>query len=337
MKINTIHQLKNKLDKSHRICIIGHKNPDGDALGSALGLHHFLKLMQIESKVIMPNNFPDFLKWMPGSDSVLIFDKEEEKCSTTLSKADLVFTLDFNHLSRTGQMEALLKGLNTPFVMIDHHQEPGDYAEYSLVNTTIASTCELVYQYITESYPHIELSANVARCLYTGIMTDTGSFRFPSTTSKTHRIVAELIDAGAENATIHQQTFDANSHEGLQLLGVALHNMEYLPEFKTAFTYLDKETLIKFNYKKGDTEGFVNYGLSIKNVVFAVIFIESLEEELVKISFRSKGDFDVNQFARKHFDGGGHKNAAGGRCLKTLTETLAIFKEKLYLQSDLKQ
>lgn len=332
MENNTIQKLKYKLNSNSKVCILGHKNPDGDALGSTLGLALFLKEVGIVADVIMPNRFPDFLNWLPAANEVLFFDSHTNKCEEKLLEADFIFTLDFNHFSRTGDMETVLLRSKASFVMIDHHEEPSDYAEFMLVNTKIASTCELVFAYITSQYPNHTIHADVARCLYTGIMTDTGSFRYPNTTSLTHRIIAELIDAGAENAAIHQQTFDANSYQRLQLLGAALNNMQIIDEYQTAFTYLEKKTLQNYDYKKGDTEGFVNYGLSIKNIVFAVIFIESLEEDLIKISFRSKGEFDVNQFARNFFEGGGHKNAAGGRSLKNLPETLAYFKEKLSLQ-----
>lgn len=331
MKHVTIDLLKSKLSTTIKVCILGHKNPDGDALGSTLGLALFFKEIGIDAQVIMPNGFPDFLKWLPSSESVLLYDQQKDKCENELNAADIVFTLDFNHLSRTGDMQAFLEQLDADFAMIDHHEQPSNYAKYMLVNTQIASTCELVHEFITTQFPEEKITADVASCLYTGIMTDTGSFRFPSTTSKTHRIIAELIDAGAQNAQIHQQTFDANSFQRLQLLGSALNNMVQLSNYKTAFTYLDRETLQQHNYKKGDTEGFVNYGLSIKDIVFAVIFIESLEEDLIKISFRSKGDFDVNAFARNYFEGGGHKNAAGGRSFKNLTDTIAYFKEKLSL------
>ncbi|MBZ9651220.1 DHH family phosphoesterase [Psychroflexus montanilacus] len=329
MRKNTISGLKSQLDSNSNVCIIGHKNPDGDALGSTLGLSLFLKELGISSQVIMPNGFPDFLKWLPGIDKVLCYDTDKEECEKQLNDSDVIFTLDFNHLGRTGDLGDFLVKLDTTFVMIDHHQEPADYASYMLSDTSIASTCELVYEYITTDYSEKRLTAEIASCLYTGIMTDTGSFRFPSTTSKTHRIIADLIDAGANNSQIHQNTFDNNAVSRLHLLGKALQNLKVLENLSTAYIYLSQEDLNQNGFKKGDTEGFVNYALSLKGIKFAVIFIEHKAENIIKISFRSIGNFDVNTFARTHYNGGGHKNAAGGKSDLDLNSTLVEFENIL--------
>jgi phosphoesterase RecJ-like protein len=336
MRKNSIDGLKSQLHSNLKICIIGHKNPDGDALGSTLGLSLFLKELNITSQVIMPNQFPDFLKWLPASDKILCYDSEQDKCEEELTKADIIFTLDFNDLGRTGNLGDYLKTLETDFVMIDHHQEPSEYADFMLVDTEIASTCELVHEFITTEFPKTPITSEVASCLYTGIMTDTGSFRFPSTTSKTHRIVADLIDAGANGSQIHQNTFDNSSLSRLQLLSKALQNLKVIGDLNTAYIYLSQEDLNTNNFKKGDTEGFVNYALSLKGIKFAVIFIENKAEQIIKISFRSIGDFDVNTFARTHYNGGGHNNAAGGRSDLDLASTLeefenivSTYKEKL--------
>lgn len=329
MRKNTIAGLKNQIHINSKVSIIGHKNPDGDALGSTLGLSLFLKELGISSQVIMPNSFPDFLKWLPSVDNVLCYDSNKAECEKILQDSDIVFTLDFNHLGRTGDLGEFLEKLKATFVMIDHHQEPSGYADFMLVDTSIASTCELVHEFITTEYSEINLTAEVASCLYTGIMTDTGSFRFPSTTSKTHRIIADLIDAGADNSQIHQNTFDNNAVSRLHLLGKALQNLKVLEELNTAFIYLSQEDLNSNKFKKGDTEGFVNYALSLKGIKFAVIFIEHKAENIIKISFRSIGDFDVNTFARNHYDGGGHKNAAGGKSDLDLNSTLVEFENIL--------
>lgn len=329
MRKNTISGLKSQLNTRSKVSIIGHKNPDGDALGSTLGLSLFLKELGISSQVIMPNGFPDFLKWLPSIDSVLCYDVDKKECEEILQKSDIVFTLDFNHLGRTGHLGEYLNKLDATFVMIDHHQEPSDYADFMLVDTQIASTCELVHEYITTEYSEIKLTANVASCLYTGIMTDTGSFKFPSTTSETHRIIADLIDAGANNSRIHEDTFDNNAVSRLHLLGKGLQNLKVLEEFNTAYIYLSQEDLNSNGFKKGDTEGFVNYALSLKGIKFAVIFIEHKAEGIIKISFRSIGDFDVNSFARAHYNGGGHKNAAGGKSDLDLDSTLKEFESIL--------
>jgi len=334
MRKDTISGLKHLLSSNSKISIIGHKNPDGDALGSTLGLSLFLKELGISSRVIMPNGFPDFLKWLPQSDDILCYDSQPKDCEKQLLNSDLVFTLDFNHLGRTGDLGTFLETLNTRFVMIDHHQEPSDYAKYMLSDTSIASTCELVHEFISTQYPETKLTADVASCLYTGIMTDTGSFRFPSTTSKTHRIIADLIDAGANNSEIHQNTFDNNALSRLQLLGIALQHLKVIESLSTAYIYLTQDDLNSCGFKKGDTEGFVNYALSLKGIKFAVIFIENKADNIIKISFRSIGDFNVNTFARTHYHGGGHNNAAGGKSDLDLDSTLNQFENILKTYKD---
>jgi len=288
-----------------------------------------MKELGITSQVIMPNSSPDFLAWLPSIDTILCYDNDKAQCEEELDNSDFVFTLDFNHLDRTGSLGDHLQKLNTNFVMIDHHQQPADYAPYMLSDTSIASTCELVHEYITTQYPETKLTADIASCLYTGIMTDTGSFRFPSTTSKTHRIIADLIDAGANNSEIHQNTFDNNAESRLHLLGRALQNLKVLKDLSTAYISLSQDDLNQYGFKKGDTEGFVNYALSLKGIKFAVIFIENKAENIIKISFRSIGDFDVNTFARNHYNGGGHNNAAGGKSDLDLNTTLEKFEETL--------
>ena len=209
--------------------------------------------------------------------------------------------------------------------MIDHHQKPDDYATVTYSDTTFGSTCEMIYNFISFLGKKDQIDKTVGTCIYTGILTDSGSFRFPKTTGNTHRIVAELIDLGVENTEIPTLLFDNSGFERLQLLGRALQNMKVIAEHKTAYTTLTQDELNSFNYVKGDTEGIVNYGLQIKGINFAAIFIENKEEKIIKISFRSQGDFDVNQFARDHFNGGGHRNAAGGKSEETMEETIKKF------------
>ena len=328
MNEQEIFEISELLSVPKKIIIIPHRNPDGDAMGSTLALYHFLLKCNHQVQVISPNNFPDFLSWMPGSDQVVIFENEKNKATTLLQNADIIFTLDFNALHRTGDlMEQVLNKLLTTFIMIDHHQSPDLYASYTYSDTNIGSTCEMVYNFI--SYLHkIELiDKNIATCIYTGILTDSGGFKYPKTTGRTHRIVADLIDKGAENTDIPNLLFDNNSYSRLQLLGRALHNMKILYESKTSYTFLTQNDLDEFKYQKGDTEGIVNYGLSIKNINFAAIFIENADEKIIKISFRSQGSFDVNQFAREHFSGGGHINAAGGKSDKSMIETIEKFEQ----------
>jgi bifunctional oligoribonuclease and PAP phosphatase NrnA len=313
------------LSTPKKIALIPHRGPDGDAMGSTLALYHFLLKNNHHPVVISPNEFPNFLAWMPGSETVQFYETNKANCTTILQEADLIFTLDFNALHRVGEMETVLKQLTVPFIMIDHHQSPDTYATYTYSDTGFGSTCEMVYNFISFLNKKEELDKTIATCLYTGILTDSGSFRFPKTTGTTHRIIANLIDLGVENTVIPTLLFDNSSYSRLQLLGKALQNMKVIIEHKTAYTALTQEELNSFDYTKGDTEGIVNYGLTIKGVVFAAIFIENKEEGIIKISFRSQGDFDVNVFARTYFQGGGHSNAAGGKSEISMKETLYKF------------
>ncbi|GMN09360.1 bifunctional oligoribonuclease/PAP phosphatase NrnA [Croceitalea sp. MTPC9] len=317
------------LAKPQNIVIIPHKNPDGDAIGSCLALAHFLKSLGQEPMIITPNDYPKFLKWMPSDNLIYNFEHQNSQSKRLIEEATLIFTLDFNHFSRTGQLEPLLENSIADFVMIDHHQQPADYARVTYSDVSMSSTCEMVYNFIEALNGTDKITKEIATCLYTGIMTDTGSFKYYSTTSRTHRVVADLIDKGAENMTIHQNVFDTNSPARLHLLGVALNNLVILEDYKTAYITLSQEELDKHSYSKGDTEGFVNYGLTLEGINFAAIFIENKEEGIIKISFRSIGDFSVNEFARNHFNGGGHTNAAGGRSELSIPETTKYFESLL--------
>ncbi|TDP57971.1 DHH family phosphoesterase [Flavobacterium dankookense] len=325
MKKEDILAIHNLLATPKKIAIIPHRSPDGDAMGSTLALYHFLLKMNHQPVVIAPNDFPNFLAWLPSSETVLIFENDRANCTKVIQEAEMVFTLDFNALHRTGEMEQVLNKVTVPMIMIDHHQKPDSYATYTYSDTIFGSTCEMIYNFISFLDKKELIDKTIATCIYTGITTDSGSFRFPSTTSNTHKIVAELIDLGIENSEIHNQLFDNNSYNRLQLLGRALQNMKVFPEFKTSYISLSQKELDEFHYEKGDTEGVVNYGLTIKGIVFAAIFIEHRDENIIKISFRSQGSFDVNQFARDHFNGGGHINAAGGKSYESLKKTIEKF------------
>jgi bifunctional oligoribonuclease and PAP phosphatase NrnA len=327
MKIQDIQAIQLLLATPKKIAIIPHRGPDGDAMGSTLGLYHFLLKNNHQPTVIAPNDFPDFLAWLPGSETVKIFEKDTDNCTKILEEAELIFTLDFNAFHRTGEMEHTLAKLKAPFIMIDHHQKPDDYAAFMYSDTSFGSTCEMLYNFISFLDKKEDLDKTIATCIYTGILTDSGSFRFPGTTGNTHRIIAELIDLGVENTQIPVLLFDNSSYSRLQLLGRALQNMKVFEEHKTTYTTLTQSELDAFNYIKGDTEGIVNYGLSIKGINFTAIFIENKDEKIIKISFRSQGGFDVNQFARDHFNGGGHSNAAGGRSEVSMEETVKKFED----------
>nr|WP_315139847.1 bifunctional oligoribonuclease/PAP phosphatase NrnA [uncultured Flavobacterium sp.] len=330
MTIQDIQAVQELLATPKKIAIIPHRGPDGDAMGSTLALYHFLLKNNHQPVVMAPNEFPDFLAWLPGSETVEVYEKEREKCTAILNDAELVFTLDFNALHRTGEMETVLKTLTVPFIMIDHHQKPDDYAAVMYSDTQFGSTCEMIYNFITYLGQKSSIDKTIATCIYTGILTDSGSFRFPKTTGNTHRIVADLIDLGVENTVIPTLLFDNSSYNRLQLLGRALQNMQLIPEKQTSYITLTQAELNEFHFVKGDTEGIVNYGLSIKGIVFSAIFIENQEEKIIKISFRSQGAFDVNEFARNHFNGGGHINAAGGKSEESLSATVAKFEELVH-------
>ena len=313
------------LSTSKKIVVIGHKNPDGDAVGSCLGLCNFLKQKGHQVQVVMPNDFPDFLKWIPEAATIINYEQNFEDTKTAIQQAEIIFTLDFNTLNRTGNLATELEQVTADFILIDHHQQPDDYALVTYSDVEMCSTSEMVFHFMEKLKGIQLLNKKIATQLYAGIMTDTGSFRFSTTTATTHRVIANLIEAGAENASIHQNVYDTNSPDRLKLLGTALNNIVILPQFRTAYITISQNELNNNNFKKGDTEGFVNYALSISGDIFAIIFIENKKEDIVKISLRSKGDFSVNEFSRNHYNGGGHTNAAGGRSLKKLPETIEEF------------
>ncbi len=329
MNLEDVTALESLLSTRQKIVIVPHKNPDGDAIGSSLALVQYLNEVGHDAVVISPNDYPKFLKWMPGTQQILNYEKDNIHCVELIKSATLFFTLDFNQLNRSGQMQACLEETVVPIVMIDHHQAPAKYPAISYSDVSMSSTCEMVYTVIEALGDLEKITPDIANCLYAGILTDTGSFKYTTTTSRTHLVVADLIDKGADNTEIHNQIYDTNSPERLRLLGCALRNLVILPEFRTAYTTLSQEELDTHNFKKGDTEGFVNYGLTLEGIQFAAIFIENKEEGIIKISFRSEGDFSVNDFARSHFDGGGHINAAGGKSDLSLQETASRFESLL--------
>ena len=325
MILKHLDELRSFLETPRNIVIIGHRNPDGDAMGSTLALGDYLQKKGHEIQVLIPNEFPDFLRWLPGSEKVYRFDKQNSQSMRAIKRSDIIFLLDFNALHRVGSdMEKTLAAYDNDFALIDHHLQPDDF-RYMYSDTEMCSTCQMVYHFIEKMDDLNLIDKNIATCLYTGIMTDTGSFRFRSTTSTTHRVIANLIEKGAKNDQIHSNVYDANSYSRLQLLGQALRNLKELPEYRTAFITISHEEKERYRYKKGDTEGVVNYALSLIGIVFAVIFIEDKEQGIVKISFRSKGSFSVNAFARKYFNGGGHENAAGGKSMLPMEETIERF------------
>lgn len=315
------------LKQPRNIVITMHQKPDPDAMGSSLGLYHFLKQFGHNITVISPTNWADFLKWMPGSERVLDFEniKDREKVDAALVNADWLFCLDFNHLGRTRHMAGMLGALKCTKILVDHHQQPQEEVfDYGISDVSKSSTCEMVYDLIIESGHADYIDLDTAQCLYAGVMGDTGSFRFPSTTLSVHKMVADLKSKGLEHTLIHEAVYDNFLESRLRFIGhVLLNRLDVLYEYDTAYIAIPWKDLVKYNIKTGDTEGLVNYPLSIQGMKLAALIIDRNEE--IKLSFRSKGNFDVNAFARKYFDGGGHFNAAGGRSTDTLEKTVQRF------------
>ena len=320
-----LNQIFPLLLQPRKVVITTHQKPDGDAMGSSLGLYQFLIQFGHAVTVISPTNWASFLNWMPGTKNVLDYERQTDEANQLIDEADWIFCLDFNTLNRTKRMEEKLSNALAQRILIDHHQEPQvDKFEYGESDTTKSSTCEMVYDFILASGHDDKLNTAVAECLYAGVMTDTGSFRFPATSANVHRMVANLKDKGLDHGPVHEALYDNFLENRFRFLGnVLLNRMEVFYEYNTALIAIPQADLIKYNIKTGDTEGLVNYPLGIQGIKLAAIIIDRGEER--KSSFRSKGGFDVNTFARKYFNGGGHFNAAGGQSKQTLEEEVAIF------------
>nr|WP_321452063.1 bifunctional oligoribonuclease/PAP phosphatase NrnA [uncultured Carboxylicivirga sp.] len=317
---------KNYINNSQKIVIIPHNNPDGDALGASLGLFNTLKSIGKEVRVISPNEFPDFLNWMHGVSEVINFDKQQTEASQYINDSELVIFLDFNALSRINLMQTIFEKDDTPRVMIDHHPFPEEgTANVQISVPEASSTCELLFHVLSLSGLKQHITNEAAECIYAGIMTDTGGLNYNSNRPQTYHIVAELLEMGINKEYIHQVLFHSNSFDRMRLLGHALGvKMQRLPEQKAAYIDLSKDELQRFNYKPGDTEGFVNQALWIEGVQVSAMFTE--KNNLVKISFRSRNGFPANAFSEKYFSGGGHFNAAGGESKLSLEETVKRFK-----------
>lgn len=331
-----IKALKNLLSEKKNIVITVHRGPDGDAMGSALGLYNILIQEGHNVNVISPNDYASFLHWLPNNENVIVFTEKEEEAKSITANAELIFLLDFGQISRLDTYAETVSNSSAAKVMIDHHQEPDEsISDLLLSDVTACATAQIVFEIIQElGYSHL-INKDVAECLYAGIMTDTGSFKYASTTEKTHRIIAELIAKGTDNAKIHDLVYDNFSDNRLKLLGYCLNQkLQIFKENKAAIISLDAEELERFNFQKGDTEGVVNYALMIEGIVCAAFITE--KEGVVKLSLRSKGDFKVNEIAKRYFNGGGHTNAAGGisdvSVEKTIIKLESIFdKYKLEL------
>lgn len=317
------------LAEKKRVVVTMHQKPDGDAMGSGLGLFHYLTALGHEVTVISPTSWAAFLNWMPGCDKVLDYERDTAKADKLISEAEIIFCLDFNILSRTKKMEPVLAAAKGIRALIDHHQQPQtEVFHYGISDTSKSSTSEMVYDFMVAAGHQEKIDLPAAECIYAGVMTDTGSFRFPSTSAGVHRMIAHLMERGLAHTRVHEALFDNFSESRYRFIGnVLLHRMEVMYEYNTALIAIPQADLLKYEIKTGDTEGLVNYPLSIEGIKLAAIIIDRGEER--KCSFRSKGDFDVNVFARKYFDGGGHINAAGGQSKEPLDAVVAKFKQAL--------
>lgn len=317
------------LTEPKNIAITMHQKPDADAMGSALGLYHFLNQFGHNVLVISPTNWARWLDWMPGVDKVLDYELHRAKADEFLNNTGWLFCLDFNHFGRTKLMAPKLKSLTCKKILIDHHQEPDTVSfDYGISSTAKSATCEMIYDLIVDSGHRDKINNFISECLYAGVSADTGSFRFSTTHASVHHMVAYLKEQGLEHTKVHEALYDNFLENRLRFLGHVLSNrMEILYEYNTALVYITRTDLLKYEIKTGDTEGLVNYPLSIQGVKLVGFVVDRDEER--KWSFRSKGKFDCNTFARKYFDGGGHFNAAGGSDKDAIEKTVLKFKQAL--------
>ncbi|HEY9008514.1 DHH family phosphoesterase [Ohtaekwangia sp.] len=323
--MQNISAFKEYLNRPRKVIIVTHFKPDADALGSSLGLAGYLKKKGHQVTVVTPSDYPDFITWMPGNKDVVIFQREKpQKPKQLIAEADTIFCLDFSSLNRINDLGEFVRVSTAKKVLIDHHLEPEQFADFEQWDGTAASTAELVFQLIDELGDKSLIDQDIANCLYAGIMTDTGGFRHSNTTYKVFQIAGELVALGANPSKVSKQIYDTNSIERLRLMGYVLsQKLKVLPEYRTAYIVLTAEELKNFSSQTGDTEGFVNYGLSIKGIKLSVLISDRREN--IKLSFRSLGNFSVNDMARKYFDGGGHRNASGGQTKLSLEQTLEKF------------
>ncbi|MGV3610655.1 MAG: DHH family phosphoesterase [Fluviicola sp.] len=322
---NSSQKIKELVDQAQAIVITSHKSPDGDSIGSSLGLYHILKSWGKNVQVVHPDPAPEFLHWVSGQDQISDFETKSEQASEALLSADLIFCLDYNEPSRVGDaMQAVLVASSANKVMIDHHLHPADFCQVVISETSACSTCELVYKWLKEINRLDDLTETSGACIYLGIMTDTGSFRFPSVSADTHEIIADLIRRGVKHYLIHESVYDTNTVDRIKLRGYALsEKLVCLNDIHVAYASLSEAELKKYNYQKGDTEGLVNQILGIQGIKMAVLFVE--KDGKVKISFRAKGDYFVNELAKTHFEGGGHAYASGGISTENLEKTVEKF------------
>jgi phosphoesterase RecJ-like protein len=329
-----IQEFKEYLNTPRKAVLLTHFKPDADALGSALGLALYLKKKGHTAQVITPSDYPDFISWMPGNKEVLIFQKDKpDRATRFINNADVIFCLDFSCLNRINELGDVVRKSKGKKVLVDHHLEPDKFADFEQWDGTAASTAELVFKLIDELGDKTLIDGEIAECLYAGIVTDTGGFRHSNTTHQVLKIASELVEHGADPYKVSKLIYDTNTIERLRLMGFVLsEKLKVLPEYRTAYVALTADELRRFGSQTGDTEGLVNYGLSIKGIRLSVLISD--RKENIKLSLRSLGNFSVNDMAKAHFDGGGHRNAAGGQTTLTLEQTVAKFLSILPLYKD---
>ena len=331
-----IDHVEKWFERADRIVIVSHVSPDGDAIGSSLGLWHFLNTQDKTVHVIVPNAFPDFLKWMPGAKEVIQYNRYKEFADKLIMEADVICCLDFNVLSRIDEMEEIVCASPGRKMIVDHHLYPGDFARIVISHPQISSTSELVFRLICQLGNFSDITKEAAECIYTGMMTDTGGFTYNSNSREIYLIIGELLSKGIDKDEIYRKVFNTHSEGRLRLMGYVLYEkMQVFPQFNAALISLTREEQQKFEYKKGDTEGFVNMPLSMKDICFSVFLREDTEKDMIKVSLRSVGTFPCNQVAAEFFNGGGHLNASGGEFYGPMEEAVALFKQALVKYEDL--
>lgn len=328
-----IKEIKDLLAIPKYIAIVSHRNPDGDAVGSTLGLYHYLNQLGHTVRVVLPSDYPANFAWMPEVEDITIYDIYQERSKEIIGRADMIFCLDFNALDRIDKLgEAVHMNTTAKKVLIDHHLDPEPFVDYLFSDTTASSTCELVFQFIADLGEKSKINIAIGECLYTGMMTDTGSFKY-NTNVRLFLQLAELKALGVDDYKIHDHIFNSMLEKQLRLLGHCLANrMEVLPEYQTAIIHLLKQDYLDFDIQRGDTEGIVNYLMLMKKVKMAVFITE--QPNIIKFSLRSKDDFSVQEICQKYFNGGGHKNASGGYMHSNIHAALRKFKEILPLYKD---
>ena len=325
---NEVKTIKGWIRDANKVAILTHTNPDGDAIGSSLALALALTKLGIDARVVIPDGLPDFLRWLPGIELSTTFAYKKEKAIEIIDGADLIFCLDFNDPKRVGGVEEHLSASNAKTILIDHHQDPVQFTDIAISETWRGSVGEMIYLFLQDIFQEEVLNKDIATCLYVAIMTDTGNFNYASSYPEIFHIVGDLMNYDLEKDKIYANVYDAFSEDRMRLQGYCMQEkMVILPKYHTAFISLTEAELKKFNHRKGDTEGFVNIPFAVKGIRFTALFVE--KKDRIKVSFRSRGNFPVNQVAADHYHGGGHVNAAGGDSFQTMDETLNKFQSLL--------